>query len=362
MKLNLHTPLAKTGYGVVGFNILKSLLDLSVDVSLHLIGQGGHINNEEEKKLFENIMQKSHLFDPYAPTLKIWHQFALSERIGHGLYAAMPIFELNRFNEKEKSHLQCPHRLYVNSKWAKTVILEEIPSISEKSICVIPLGVDTSIFYPSTQPKEKDSPYVFLNIGKLEVRKGHDILTTLFSQAFTSSDNVELWMCNHNPFFTQEENEQWNKYFHHHSLGDKIKIIPPLNTNVDIANLIRRVDCGIFPSRAEGWNLEILEMMACGKSIITTNYSGHTEFCNQKNSYLVKIDELEDAYDGKWFNGQGQWAKLGQSQQDEIINFMQYCYKNRPVNQEGVKTAKEFSWNNAAQKIIDDAKQHYWPF
>ena len=33
-------------------------------------------------------------------------------------------------------------------------------------------------------------------------------------------------------------------------------------------------DCGIFLSRAEGWNLGLLEMMAMGKPVITTNYPG----------------------------------------------------------------------------------------
>jgi hypothetical protein len=44
-------------------------------------------------------------------------------------------------------------------------------------------------------------------MGKWEVRKGHDILVELFNDAFMSTDDVELWMCNHNPFYTKEENE-----------------------------------------------------------------------------------------------------------------------------------------------------------
>ena len=62
-----------------------------------------------------------------------------------------------------------------------------------------------------------------------------------------------------------------------------------------------QTDCGIFPSRAEGWNLELLEMLACIKSVITTHYSAHTEFCDDVNSDLVEIKETELAYDGKWF-------------------------------------------------------------
>ena len=50
-------------------------------------------------------------------------------------------------------------------------------------------------------------------------------------------------------------------------------------------------DCGLFPARAEGWNLELLEMMACGKQVIATNYSAHTEFCTKENSILIESDE-----------------------------------------------------------------------
>ena len=79
-----------------------------------------------------------------------------------------------------------------------------------------------------------------------------------------------------------------------------------------------KADCGIFPSRAEGWNLDMLEMMALNKSIITTNYSAHTEFCNKDNSFLIDISETEPANDGKWFFGQGNWAKIGEEQKRGI--------------------------------------------
>ena len=95
-------------------------------------------------------------------------------------------------------------------------------------------------------------------------------------------------------------------------------------------------------------------MMSCGKPIITTNYSGHTEFCNTENSFLVNIEELEDAYDGKWFNGQGQWGKLDEKQEDELVDFMRYVYNNRiNINENGIETAKVFSWNNTVDILLN---------
>jgi glycosyltransferase involved in cell wall biosynthesis len=111
-------------------------------------------------------------------------------------------------------------------------------------------------------------------------------------------------------------------------------------------------DCGIFPSRAEGWNLELLEMMSLGKPVITTNYASHTEFCTKDNAYLVDITEKEEAYDGKWFNGEGNWAKIDQSHKDQFIEYMKYVYTNKiNTNKIGIETAEKYNWKNTANCI-----------
>ena len=45
--------------------------------------------------------------------------------------------------------------------------------------------------------------------------------------------------------------------------------------------------------------------MALNKPIITTNYSAHTEYCTADNAYLINIDGLTPAEDGKFFDGSG---------------------------------------------------------
>ena len=87
-------------------------------------------------------------------------------------------------------------------------------------------------------------------------------------------------------------------------------------------------------------------------AVITTNYSAHTEFCNNDNSFLINIEEKELAYDGKWFNGQGEWAKLGGAQISKFIEGMRMCYENRPSNIKGQQTGKRFSWENTVDKLI----------
>ena len=203
--------------------------------------------------------------------------------------------------------------------------------------------------------KDKMPPsYAF---DKWEVRKGHDVLAQCFNAAFGHSDDVELWMMCHNPFYSAEQQQQWEKLYKDSPLGDKIRIIPRQKTHTDVYNIMKQTDCGVFPARAEGWNLELLEMMACGKHVIATEYSAHTEFCNDKNCNLISIDNLEPAQDGVWFHGQGMWASLGNNQLEQIVNHMRRIHKEKQENLlesniDGIYTAKEFSWKNSAEKFI----------
>jgi glycosyltransferase involved in cell wall biosynthesis len=118
-----------------------------------------------------------------------------------------------------------------------------------------------------------------------------------------------------------------------------------------------KIDCGVFPSRGEGWNLEALELMACGKHVIVTDYSAHTEFCTKDNANLVTITEKELAFDNKWFHGQGNWAKIGEPQIEQTANYMKDFHVNNKrseINHRGIETALEFSWDNTARKILEN--------
>ena len=134
-------------------------------------------------------------------------------------------------------------------------------------------------------------------------------------------------MMNSNPFLSEEDQNKWNSLYLGSKLGSKIKIIPRAKTQQEVYNMMSQVDCGVFPSRGEGWNLELLEMMAVGKHVVATEYSAHTEFCTEENSYLLPISDVEPAVDSKWFFGQGNWAKIDDTEVDILTKLMQRFMK-----------------------------------
>lgn len=357
MKLNLIAPINQLGYGITSLNVLKALQNEGVNVALFPIGQP-QITTEEDAERVKTAVESSRFFNPHAACIRIWHQHDLAQFVGCGKHIGFPIFELDTFNDLENHHLKSCDGLFVCSQWAKDVCVSngvtnhQHTDSNYHTTEVVPLGVDTMIFKPC--PPNDSPKTVFFNCGKWEVRKGHDILYKAFRLAFDGINDVELWMMCENPFNTPQEESRWTNLYNH----SQIKLIPRVQTQKEVYNIMKEIDCGVFPSRAEGWNLEALEVMACGKQLIITNYSAHTEFCNSNNSLLVEIDDKEPAFDGKWFFGQGNWAKMQERQVQDLAKHMLAVYNLKKsngdiTNYQGIETAKQYSWKKSAESILN---------
>lgn len=344
-------PINGTGYGITSTNICSSLTsDHDIEVSLFGIGQLS-TETESKKNLLEKCLYNAHFYDSKAPTLKIWHQHDLALRPGSGLYGVMPFFELDTLQKNEIHQINQADIVFTPTQWSSDVLLK---NGIKKPVVVAPLGADPDIFNPLnfiTEPKIGEN-YVFLHVGKWEKRKGQDFLLKAFERAFSKEDKVELRLCPHNPFLDEEELETWYNLVKNNKLAEKITILKRQPTQHDLAKVMHHADCGIFLSRAEGWNNEIPEMMLMNKAIIATNYSAHKEYLTKQNSFMVDIDQKEIAYDGKWFHGQGSWALLGDKELSQTIEHMRFVYNNKVANNPiGVSTGKKYSWRNTTQII-----------
>ena len=347
MSISISCPINNTGYGIASINILRELYKLDKNIAFFPIGSPS-VSTIEDRDWLMQLYANTNDLDIYAPYIKIWHQFDLAHHTGKGKYYAFPFFELDTFNELEIKHLKIPDYLFVTSNWASNVIKQN--NIDTNCI-VVPLGVDAKIFDYTKYQKLDNSRYIFLHIGKWEIRKGHDFILDVFNQAFPNETDVELWILaaeNTNNYSSESELAEWkNKYN-----TPRVKLFSGVESQYNIAQLISQSDCGLYPSRAEGWNLELLETMAMNKPVIATNYSAHTEFCTTANSYLIDIDNIEPAYDGKAFKNQGNWAKISDKQKNQMIDYMRYVYKSRiSTNKNGLLTAQKYSWANSANII-----------
>lgn len=348
-KININCPINSTGYGITSFNIVKHLKMLDVDINLFPIGSSVEVNSQQDGEFIKSLIDNSDIYKYDAPCLKIWHQFDLASRVGRGHYYGFPFFEIDTLTEKEKHHLNGCDYIFVASEWGKKILRQ---NDVVRPIYVATLGVDNTIFNEPNKIKVEQDNYIFFHIGKWEHRKSHDVLLQAFDRAFNSNDNVELRLVPYNPFLNEQENNYWINLVESCKLKDKIKLFNKLPTQYHLAEFIFYADCGVFISRAEGWNNEVIESMSMNKPVIVTDYSAHTEYCTKDNSYLVKVDAVEPANDGKWFKGFGNWAKLGESQIEQTIEYMRHVYNNHiNTNSQGLLTAQKYSWNRTVNII-----------
>ena len=350
MNLNYSSPCNPLGYGVAGLNILRELDAAGCSVAYFPIGEISA--SQDDAEMIQRCVNNQSQYDHLARSVRLWHQHDLAQHVGSGLRAGFPVFELDTFTQREIHHLGSMDRVLVCSNWAKDIVEK---NVNELDVRVVPLGVDRSVFYDS--PPQYNDTTVFLNIGKWEIRKGHDILVKAFNKAFEKTDDVELWMMNHNPFISEKQDQEWKRMYASSNMGEKVKFLDRVDDHKEVAAVMRASDCGVFPSRAEGWNLEALEMMSCGKQVILTDYSAHTEFCTDDNSSLIPIESLEEAYDGIWFKGQGQWASIGDREIEILADYMRNVYTQKSdgrdiINKGGIETSISLSWKNSAEQLI----------
>ena len=335
-KFNFNAPITdKTSYGLVAINIAARL-----DCAILPIGQpSGNIPKSVVEKL-----NSTEEFDLNRPSVRLFHQFDL-QTIGNNKRIGYTIFELDTFNRVEKAHLKSVDEIWVPTEWAKTVIQNNGITGPVK---VVPLGVDQEIFQPVDYQSED---YVFLSAGKWEIRKSQNEIVEAFNRAFAPTDKVQLWLSMHNGFLDPTFMKRKRDDYLGTPMGNagRIKFVGPFDKQSGIARIMNMASCGVFPSKAEGWGLETLEMMACGKSVIATDYAGHTEYCNKDNCTLIPTTGTESAYDGKWFFNQGNWATFDTQ---ALIEAMRKQFNmGHTTNKNGIETAKKFSWDNTAEII-----------
>jgi glycosyltransferase involved in cell wall biosynthesis len=371
MSINLTAPVNKLGYGIVGLNIALAMERRGDDPALWPLG--GIEADEVHHAALRRMMSRQAHYDPLAPSLRVWHQFDLAQHVGKGLHAAYPFFELDRFKPAEKHHLKAQDVVFATSEWAAEILSLSADLPSERVLVVNP-GVDHAVFRPleTAKPAGLAGNTVFLSIGKWETRKGHDVLYRAFRKAFGPTDNVRLVMHCHNPCLGEHSapyNQSWERLYRA-NLGEQVVFTAGrLQTHEDVAHLMSQVDCGVFPSRGEGWNLEAAEMLAMAKSVILTDYSAHRDFATKDNSLLIQVTELEDAHDGIWFKANdpswegnpGLWAALGDCQIDQMVEHLRSIHKKKQAgdlrpNDEGHRSMQAFTWDNAARQMVTTLK------
>lgn len=353
MNVNLYCPINQLGYGIVSTNIFKELIKENA-VSLWPIGPIDC--NDEVVDSIKNAIFSSSFFDSKAPSLKIWHQWDMAINPGKGKHCGLTFFEIDPISKSDVHSLNSLDCVFVTSEWAKNVCIKS--GVNPLILKVINLGIDKDIFKDVNVID--NGPTKFVNIGKWEVRKGHDIIPQILEESFTPEDNFEFHIYPNNPFLNDKESLEWESFYKSSKLANKIFIHKErYRTQQELYENIKNYDVGIFPYRAEAWNMELMELLSIGKNCIATNYSGPSDFAKKMGCTLIDVDGMEKAYDGKWFYGASSWAKLSSKFISTFSATMKIFHEKKQsgklhINTIGQQESNNFSWKNTCINLLKE--------
>lgn len=305
-------PINKLGYGVVCANLVHALSKYT-DVGLAPIG---HEITPEDVHTFPAHVKTS-IYNAYAnwqdsrirntkPHLHIWHEWELGGT-WTGPTIGMPFFETEPIQDRAVSPITKCDLVIAPSAWAKTVIEQSVPSARVKYCkCV---GYDPLVFYPKELRRK---PYL-LHVGKLEIRKGIDLVLKAFGRIYTEFPDIDLYCLVENMYMPRWYGV-WLELLSAANIDNdtrqRVFTIRPRETAESMATLYRRALGAVQPSRGEGWGLPAMEMLACGTPVAATGNTGHAEFVRDMGAIVIPSGSIEKANDGFFFDGTRNWRSV----------------------------------------------------
>ena len=190
--------------------------------------------------------------------------------------------------------------LWVHSRWVAGRAAEG--GVDPARIQVVPHGVDAAVLSPEG-PRFDFGPalagaagrFVFLFVGAAITRKGVDILLDAYGRAFTARDPVTLVIKDHggDVFYRGVGLAGAIAAFRKRDAAPDLLYIDEYLDVERLAALYRSCDAGVFPYRAEGFAMPILEAMACGTPSIVPRFGACLDFCDDTTSFLIPARRIK---------------------------------------------------------------------
>lgn len=173
--------------------------------------------------------------------------------------------------------------------------------IDEKAIVKVHHGVAPDVFYPFSADQRQQlraalgiSPddYCFLNLGAVTANKGIDRLIAAFVQVYRRHPHVRLILKDLQALYGTSamglvEQELGRLGLSQDSaLRSRFTLVSQNFTLAQMASLFNLADCYVSPYMAEGFNLPVLEAMACGLRVLATEGGATDEFLFDANSKI----------------------------------------------------------------------------
>ena len=231
-------------------------------------------------------------------------------------------------------------------------------------------GIDPTVFHPAEQTGLFRDRFVVFSGGKLEYRKGQDIVVAAFRRFHERHPDALLLTAWHN---------HWPQLISDLELGGHVRGVPRVlngslriaewlaanglpetavldvgrTPNVLMGQVVREANVALFPNRCEGGtNLVAMECMAAGIPTIVSANTGHLDLLATGGCFALRRQQ-NVKHPSRHFTGVDGW---GESDVNEIVELLERLYVDRALATEraaiGAAAMASLTWERQVAALL----------
>jgi len=353
--LNFFAAINHLGYGVFSYNLIRAYDEhVSRDIALFPIPVSPEFTNDAINRWIANGAN----FKRADPGIMIFQAPWLNRFAGNPTIG-LPIFELDVVPEYDLRILQELDFVLQPSEWGKRVLENH----GLTNVHVVPGGYDLKHYHPDLTIDQKmerlrKHGVSFVHVGKFEPRKSSEEILRCFLRACKNGDvKTNLLFHVSNPFdpdwfvrpakvLTDHGCAQSGSHF---VKGNCRILVPKERFSGELKKLYQMAEFGIWASKAEGWNLPLIECLACGRPCLTTDNTAQKDFIRTgvyPQELILATHQKEPTRAG------GQWWPIDQEELTEKIRaIILEPEKFLRMEEACLKSIRDFTWGNSAKKL-----------
>ena len=274
-------------------------------------------------------------------------------------------YENTHFDAAARERAAFLERIMVGSSWNR----DYLRTIGFNNVAHVSQGVDIGRFSPGPRSDIADQRFRVFSGGKLEFRKGQDIVVAAFKRFHERHPDSVLVTAWFNPWpdtaldmersphlavvpeVVEGEGVRTTTWALANGIPEDAFIDLGLTPNAAMPGILRSVDVAVFANRCEGGtNLVAMEAMSCGVPCILSANSGHLDIIGDGNCYpLFYQSQVLDKNDPA-----DVWRE---SSVDEIVECLEKAYTDRDDAARRGRAGAEFmtglSWHVQIGKLVN---------
>lgn len=296
-----NVPVNSVSFGQCATAILREVFSRGLSPSVFPIGGQVDLSTQKHDEGFNqklsaaiNDAARNHSRDD--SVIKLWHIGTSLDSYSRRDSRLITFFELDSLTPTETNILKQQDRVYVTSTYTQSVF--DMFGIKSE---YLPLGFDAHNFAPLDKRPLIDSVTTFLLAGKLEKRKGHFKVLSLWAKKYGGNMKYRLNCALHNPFMKPEHMNGLIAQALEGKQYANINFLPYMPTNAEYNQFLQSGQIYLAMSGGEGRGLPEYHATALGAWPVALNAHAYKDYLTDENAVLVNPNSKTPAADGVFF-------------------------------------------------------------